>query len=214
MISYRRSMLTYLLILLSGFILSACSEKANDQSVETPIAFDGGDECHLCGMAISGFPGPKGQAFEKQGFGGQQSLGRKFCSTRDLFSWYLQPENTGNTSSIFVHDMARSDWNTPNDEHLIDARTAWFVNGSSQMGAMGPTLAAFAQKAEAEKFAKTYGGEILSFSQVTMEKLNNPYGETMTPAPNHDAMPHHDHSAMDHSNMQMSEMTPPAMPGH
>ena len=131
-----------------------------------PQPFVSGDECHLCGMAITGFPGPKGQAFT-----GRPLSVVKFCSTRDLISWYLQPENHPNTKALFVHDMARSDWQHPDDRHLIDARSAWYVVGSNQTGAMGPTLASFAQQKDAETFANQKDGEVISFYELRLDRL-------------------------------------------
>lgn len=148
--------------------MSACSnDEAPQQANNTPIAIESGDECHLCGMVITGYPGPKGELFE-----GRKNNARKFCSTRDLMSWYLQPENKPNSKEIYVHDMNRSDWNSPNDDHMIDAKSAWFVVGSSMKGAMGPTLASFAQKEAADKFVTEHGGTVLGFEDITMEILN------------------------------------------
>ena len=148
--------------------LTACSnEEATEQTNNTPVAIESGDECHLCGMVITGFPGPKGELFE-----GRQSHVRKFCSTRDLMSWYLQPENKPNSKEIYVHDMSRSDWNSPNDEHMINAKDAWYVVGSSMKGAMGPTLASFAQKTSADEFVAKHGGTVLGFEAITMDILN------------------------------------------
>lgn len=149
-------------------LISACSaEDTTKKANNTPVAIESGDECHLCGMVITAFPGPKGELFE-----GRESQVRKFCSTRDLMSWYLQPENKPNSKDVFVHDMSRSDWNSPNDEHMINANNAWFVVGSSMKGAMGPTLASFAKKEQAEQFITQYGGKMLSFSEITMDILN------------------------------------------
>ena len=146
-------------------LLGACQE---DESVTAmiPQAFTQADECHLCGMAILSFPGPKGQAFV-----GRSPQVVKFCSTRDLISWYLQPENPPNTQALFVHDMARSDWHHPDDRHLINAYKAWFVVGSQQRGAMGPTLASFATEESAQSFAHQQGGKVLSFHELRLERL-------------------------------------------
>jgi copper chaperone NosL len=72
---------------------------------------------------------------------------------------------------LYVHDMAQTDWEQPDDTSLIDAREAWFVVGSERSGAMGPTLASFADQSDAEAFAGEHGGEILAFSEVRMEHL-------------------------------------------
>lgn len=154
--------------MLAAILLASCGNpESNNSTTNAPVAIESGDECHLCGMVITGFPGPKGEVFE-----GRQSHVRKFCSTRDLMSWYLQPENKPNSKEIYVHDMSRSDWNSPNDDHMINAREAWFVVGSAMKGAMGPTLASFAQKADAEAFVSSHGGQTLGFEGITMAILN------------------------------------------
>lgn len=164
-----RKYLSVVLAIVFAFFIAGCSSESEVASTQlTPVAFESGDECHLCGMAITAFPGPKGELFE-----GRQKNVRKFCSTRDLMSWYLQPENKPNSESLFVHDMAKADWNKPDDSHLIPAKTAWFVAGSEKKGAMGPTLASFSSNDEAKKFAATYGGNVLAFSDITFEVLNN-----------------------------------------
>ncbi|UZE96723.1 nitrous oxide reductase accessory protein NosL [Alkalimarinus alittae] len=149
------------------FITACSNEDTTQHTKNLPVAIESGDECHLCGMVISEFPGPKGELFE-----GRQNSVRKFCSTRDLMSWYLQPENKPNSKDIYVHDMSRSDWNSPNDEHMINAKDAWFVVGSSMKGAMGPTLGSFAEKAAAEAFVTKHGGTVLGFNEITMDILN------------------------------------------
>jgi copper chaperone NosL len=66
--------------------------------------------------------------------------------------------------------MGNTNWDDPQD-NWIDARSAWYVHGSSRRGAMGPTLASFAERTAAEKFAEEYGGTVLSFEQVTPEQV-------------------------------------------
>ena len=155
------------LILLLGFALVACSGSEDTAQVKPdPVHFESGDECHVCGMAITRFPGPKGQAITER----DQHV-HKFCSTRDMFSWLLQPENQNRDHTLYVHDMAQASWDAPDDTALIDAREAWYVVGSGRKGAMGPTLASFAAKADAEAFVAEHGGEVLPFDGVTMEHL-------------------------------------------
>lgn len=153
-------------ILLLGFLtllLSACADK-DDAVVQAAQHFNKQDECHVCGMLIDGFPGPRGELY-------QANKMHKFCSTRDMLSYYFDPENQHQVQSMFVHDMANSEWNKPDDNHLIDARSAYYVLGSDKEGAMGPTLASFAQQADADAFAQTYGGKVLAFAQLSAEGL-------------------------------------------
>lgn len=158
----------WLLIVLSAFTISACS--GGEERVATkpaPVHIESGDECHVCGMIISGFPGPKGESIA-----GDNQRVRKFCSTRELFAWKLQPENIHQNDTLYVHDMAQTDWNNPADTALVDARDAFYVAGSDRKGAMGPTLASFALEADARDFAKTYGGEVLKYAQITLEHVS------------------------------------------
>ena len=131
------------------------------------VAIEKSDECHLCGMLITNFDGPKGELFRKE----QGETVFKFCSTRDMFSYYLDPENKRNVSQMLVHDMSKMPWGTINDDYFIDAKTAWFVSGSEKTGAMGKTLASFSLEIDAVAFAKEFGGEVLSFSEIKLETM-------------------------------------------
>lgn len=159
-----------------ALLLAGCSEP-EQQVTEKPAAihFDSGDECHVCGMAITRFPGPKGEAITAR----EQQV-HKFCSTRDMFSWALQPENAKRDHTLYVHDMAQTDWEHPDDTALIDAREAYFVVGSERTGAMGPTLASFASEESAKGFANEFGGEVVGFGDVTMQHLISGMGAGMS----------------------------------
>ena len=150
--------------------LMFCSDKAEQaQMLHQAVAMESGDECHLCGMLITRFDGPKGEVFRKE----QSEQVFKFCSTRDMFSYYLDPENKRNVSQMLVHDMSKMPWgsNSIDDKYFIDAKTAWFVAGSEKTGAMGQTLASFSQQKDAKAFAEEFGGQVLSFQDVNFEAL-------------------------------------------
>ena len=176
----------WLIAAFTATLLAGCSG-SEPEIVEKPdpVHFESGDECHVCGMAITGFPGPKGQAFTER----EQNI-RKFCSTKDMFAWFLQPENENRDHILYVHNMAETHWDSPDDTHLIDAREAFYVVGSNLNGAMGPTLASFASEAEAAEFASEHGGEVFAFADITMDHLNS--GMTM-----HDMDGMHDGHDMD-----------------
>ena len=152
-----------LVVLLS---LVACNDEAQQQVVG-PVAIQAGDECHVCGMIVNEFPGPKGEAIETE-----NAAVRKFCSTRDLFAWWLQPENRYLNATLYVHDMARSDWQRPDDRHLIDARSAYYVLGSNLKGSMGSTLATLGTLDAAQKLVQEQGGEVLRFEDITLDTLH------------------------------------------
>lgn len=149
------------------FILSGCERKEERRElVKKIVAIESGDECHLCGMLIGEFPGPKGEMYLRR-----DPQIKKFCSTRDMLSFYLQPENTHQTDAMFVHDMAVTPWDNPDDNVFIDAKTAWYVSGMSKKGAMGGTLASFSTRETANQFIVESGGELLSFDQITLTLL-------------------------------------------
>ncbi|QYJ92032.1 nitrous oxide reductase accessory protein NosL [Shewanella halotolerans] len=146
--------------------LSACGQESEHNAIREAVAMEHGDECHLCGMLIGNFPGPKGELYLKT-----EETVKKFCSTRDLFSFLLDPEYRKQVKEIYVHDMAKSPWQAPLDSHFIDARQAWYVVGSSQTGAMGKTLASFGEREDAEAFAAEFGGQVYPFGQISLSML-------------------------------------------
>lgn len=166
MLQLKKFAFGWLLAVAAALLLSGCNEEIRQEVNTDPVAFHSGDECHVCGMLITEWPGSKGQSVNTQN--GER---QKFCSTVDMFSWLLQPENRTLQAKIYVHDMSKTHWDAPEDEHLIDARSAWFVHGSKLLGAMGPSLAAFSERAAADQLVQEQGGRVLSFDEVTLEVL-------------------------------------------
>ncbi len=152
------------LALLLAVGLAGCGEKEEVEQALDPVAFHDSDECHVCGMIISDFPGPKGQAVEKGGV-------KKFCSTAEMLGWWLQPENRLLEARLYVHDMGRSVWEHPDDGHLIDATSAYYVVGTTLKGAMGASLASFAQEQDAQALASMHGGRVLRFDEIDQALL-------------------------------------------
>jgi len=144
--------------------LAGCNEAEQSEQLLEPVAFHSSDECHVCGMVISDFPGPKGQAVEKGGV-------RKFCSTAEMLGWWLQPENRMLNAKLYVHDMGRSTWEHPDDKFLIDATSAYYVAGTSLKGAMGVVLATFADESAAKGLAAMHGGRVLRFEDIDQSVL-------------------------------------------
>lgn len=156
-----------LLALVIGLALLACNEPEVVQQNLAPVAFHDNDECHVCGMIITDFPGPKGQAVSK-------SQTKKFCSAAEMLGWWLQPENRIGDTKLYVHDMGRSDWAKPDDSHLIDATQAFYVvdlADSGLSGAMGAVLASFADEQAARKLAATHNARVLTFAEIDQRVL-------------------------------------------
>jgi copper chaperone NosL len=150
--------------LMMCLLLTACDNPAQATYNDAAAAFHPSDECHVCGMIINGFPGPKGEVVEPGGI-------KKFCSTAEMIGWWLQPENQHRDAKLYVHDMGRSPWNAPDDAHLIDAKDAFYVVGTQLKGAMGVVLASFSSRQAAEKLAAEQGGRLLRFSEINQALL-------------------------------------------
>lgn len=143
-------------------LLAGCNP--GEQAV-APIEPTQGTTCSLDGMTLLDFPGPKAQI--------QYSTGAPdfFCSTTEMFSIYLQPEQKKRITGIFTQDMGKTHWENPRG-NWFNAKKGFYVLGSKKPGAMGPTLGAFARKEDAEAFAKQQGGKVLPFDQVTIEMVS------------------------------------------
>lgn len=157
-----------LLLALAGF-LTACGDKQEDsqQSLLTSLHITQQDECHLCGMLIKGFPGPKGAIQVDSA----KAL-KKFCSSNDLFAYLLQPENAQLKKQAYVHDMANADWHTPDDEAFVNVDNAWYVIEHQLKGAMGPTIASFGKREAAENFVQNHQGRIIRFEDISLELIS------------------------------------------
>ena len=147
--------------ILTALPLLGCEKNTAANAVRGPVPIADGEECHVCGMIINDFPGPKGQAFVQ---GAEQPL--KFCSTRDLFAFLTQPEARSVTREVYVHDMGVTAWDAPAFEAFTDARAAHYVVCQPLPGAMGPTLAAFKEPSAAEAFAAQHDGRIIGFAEI------------------------------------------------
>jgi copper chaperone NosL len=137
--------------------LSACNKPA---SFVAPQEITTGTFCSLDDMVLADFAGPKGQIHYATGEPDY------FCDTVEMFSIYLQPDQSKRITGIFTQDMGKADWEKPHG-HWINAKLAYYVSGSKKTCSMGPTLAAFALQQDADKFAQTFGGKVLSFDQIT-----------------------------------------------
>lgn len=148
--------------------LAGCGQGSDTASDCKPIVLADDRECALCGMTISNFPGPKGQACLDD----DKTLG--FCSTNDLFSWAWQPDSKPRIRALFVHDLSRTGWKEPSDEEWMDAGDALYVVGHDREGAMGRSPAPFSKRGDAEAFASEHGGKVLAFDELDRDSLKSP----------------------------------------
>lgn len=123
------------------------------------------DQCHSCDMWITKYPGPKAEIVMNNG------NVYKFCAVKCMLCTIQRVGEPENVAGIFVHDAGATDWEKPSDDAFIDAKTAWYVGGSSRKATMGKSFAPFSTKEAAVEFQKQYGGEIYTYDQMTKEIL-------------------------------------------
>ena len=142
-------------------LAAACTKQ---EAPVRPIEINAGTSCSLDGMLLMDYPGPKAQI--------QYDRGEPdfFCDTMEMFSIYLRPEQKKRVKALFTQDMGKASWDKPQG-NWIDAKSAYYVVGSKKLGAMGPTLAAFARQEDAQAFSRQYGGKVLRFDQVTLDMV-------------------------------------------
>lgn len=123
--------------------------------------------CALDGMVLRDYPGAKAQIRYADG------KTDYFCDVVELLRSVLAPEQARGASAPYVQDMGKADWQHPHGQ-WIAARTAVYVVGSRAVGSMGPTAVPFAQRADAEAFARREGGRVLAFADLTVAALGKP----------------------------------------
>lgn len=160
-----------LVVCVAATFLAACSEPEGPTAL-VPVEIDRTTACSLDGMLLGDYPGPKAQIHYAD-----RPEPEFFCDTVEMFAQYLQPEQVRPVRAMFVQDMGKADWNEPRD-HWIEAKSAWYVHGSSRHGSMGPTIASFALEADAQKFAAEHGGKVLAFADVTPDMADLTGGAT------------------------------------
>ena len=135
--------------------MAACSKSDKPVDVK-PIKLDRSISCAVCGMIPVDFPGAKGQIHYSSG------KVDSFCSTLDMFTFYLQPDRPKNISAVFVNDMGKADWFHPE---------AHYVLGGDVMGPMGEALVPFSELSVARSYVEDHGGKVARFDDVEMNML-------------------------------------------
>ncbi len=133
------------LLVIVSCLFASCSN-------EPPSISYGKDLCELCKMTIMD---------RKFGAAAANNKGKivKFDSGECMVN-YLKSERKIAAEKFLIINYAMP-------ETLIDATTAYFLQGGEVKSPMGGRLAAFSTKEEAEKFQKELSGNLLTWSEVT-----------------------------------------------
>ncbi len=178
-----------LLLSLTLALSSGCSQDSQDTATSAPKTLTRDAVCMLDGMILLDHPGPKGQAIFKNG------EVHFFCDTKGLFSTLHDPNYKMKIKQAFVQDFGKREWGSYSDR-WIDVKQAFFVIDSRQLGAMGPTLATFGNRADADHFAEAFGGSVLTFDELdeeTFEAYQQRIRQQLRGATNHTNHDHDDH---------------------
>lgn len=151
--------------LLASLLLWGCGSQSQEEATG-PAKVTRADNCHVCGMIVPTQKGPKGQARIRGA-----AKPAYFCSTSDLMAFLFQPDSPAVVKEAWVHNMHGVDWKSPPDDAYIDAYKAWYVIEHDLRGAMGHTLAPFAEKEQAEEFVTKHGGRILRYEEITVDLI-------------------------------------------
>lgn len=163
-------------IALAGLILlGGC--QAEEKGVPPPFTLTADAMGRYCGMNVLEHAGPKGQIILDQFI---EPLW--FSSARDTVAFTMLPEEPRDILAIYVSDMgAAPTWDEPGASNWIDARQAWYVIGSEQLGGMGAQEAVpFSDPARAREFAERNGGDVVRFDAIPKDYV---LGEDADAAP-------------------------------
>jgi nitrous oxide reductase accessory protein NosL len=121
------------------------------------------DKCPVCGMFPARYAKHKCQVITKD------KKVYHFCSTQHLFEFLKNSSKYAKTDvtpfRIWVVDYPTETW--------VGGKTAYYVVGSGAKGPMGKEAIAFDQKKAAADFAQKEGGNVLTFSEVTIDAIKS-----------------------------------------
>jgi len=170
------SRMTLASALLAAVLLAACDEPA-EVAAPAPQELTREAIGHYCNMIVADHKGPKGQIFLAD-----REAPIWFSSVRDTIAFTLLPDEPKNIAAIYVTDVGRASWDSPEPHTWTDARAAWYVIGSDRRGGMGaPEAVPFADMGAAKDFAEKHGGHVVAFSDIpeTAILTTEPADETM-----------------------------------
>jgi copper chaperone NosL len=154
-------------VLLAALLVTGCEDQ-QQASVPAPYALTSEAMGRYCGMDVLEHAGPKGQII-------LDLIPEPiwFSSARDTIAFTMLPEEPKDIAAIYVSDMGQApSWEQPGPENFIDARTAFYVIGSSLRGGMGAQeTVPFSSKDDADAFADKNGGRVVLFDDMPQDYI-------------------------------------------
>ena len=121
------------------------------------------DRCQVCGMMPARFPDFRSQILTKD----KRTI--HFCSTSCLIKFKTDP-----LKYMDPVPQTMMTWVTVFPDGTFDyAGGLYYVVGSPQMGSMGPEALPFRERATAQAFAGKNGGTVVTFDELTPEKIGS-----------------------------------------
>nr|WP_303647157.1 nitrous oxide reductase accessory protein NosL [Haloarchaeobius sp. FL176] len=166
---------------LAATALAGCLDGDGDSSAPAAITIGSSDACDNCGMVIANHPGANGQIFwEDYTPDGHDAPFRFDALKQCLFPHLFENRDQGRTAAaIYVTDYSTVEYSVsssddapyisshPEAEAFALARDLSYVVGSEVNGAMGADFVPFSDAGDADAFAGEYGGEVVSFDDIT-----------------------------------------------
>ena len=146
--------------------LAACREETTASA--PPVTLTSDAVGRYCGMNLSEHEGPKGQVILAEGHDPFW-----FSSARDTLAFTMMPDERKDYAAVYVSDMARApSWADPGPDNWVEARQAFYVEGSKAQGGMGGSeIVPFSTREAAEAFAAEQGGMVLAYAELTPEQV-------------------------------------------
>lgn len=140
-------------------------EKNNE---EEKIIIDKNDKCPVCGMFVSKFSRWIAQIQTKD-------THYSFDGVKDMGKFLHNPQKYGAKDSFKVEKILVTDYYT---QKIINAKKAYFVQGSDVYGPMGAELIPFKSQSDAKTFLKDHKGtKIITLDQITHQIICELDGE-------------------------------------
>jgi copper chaperone NosL len=143
-------------------LLSACGGEDDRATAFKPRDLTREETCMIDGMILLDYPGPKGQLFYKNG------EAYFFCDTKGLIETLFNPDYRAKIKQAYVQDVGGREWGSYADR-WVEIEKSFLVMDGSKLGAMGPTIATFGTRADADAFAQENGGTVLPFTELSEE---------------------------------------------
>lgn len=161
--------------------LAGCLGGDGDAATPAAVAIGPDDVCDVCGMVVANHPGPNGQSYWRGHEPADHPAPFRFDSLKQcFFPHYFERRDRGWTAAaLYVTDYSAVDYSVTEgagSRHVSShteassfapARDLSYVVESGVGGAMGPDLVPFSDAGDADSFASEYGGEVVSFDDVT-----------------------------------------------